>query len=279
MNLKNIAFLFVSSLAVSDGQECCDAELAECYACNEGVTDEEYCEKLPETPGCPDRPTVCCEAMIASCLACQEGVTPAEYCEENPHTEGCKITCDPLMGPGSEDMTGCPMDSCLPDIPDHCELFKKFFHHDDKCCESNCNIRDAETKGPCKPRPVCCEALTPECEACKEGLSLDEYCEKYPKLCEPPKEECCKAMKAKCLSCQEGLSIEDYCAKNPAMMGCKKEEKEDICKDAKKTLHACKKQAKKDAKLLQTDSKKERKKIQKDAKHKCKKKYKELCKA
>jgi len=270
MNLKNIAILFVSSLAVSEGKdECCDAEKAECLACKEAVTLVRYCEKFPEAVGCPE-PTACCEAMTASCLACKEGVTPAEYCEKHPSTDGCKIPCDSLKGPPSEDMTGCPMDDCLPP-PDHCELYNKFFHHDDKCCESNCNLRDKETKGRCKPRPGCCEALTPKCNACREGLSLDEYCEKYPKMCDPPKEECCKAMTAECHSCRKGLSIEEYCAKKPATKGCDID-KEELCKHAFKTFKACKKETK----HLPADSEKAKKKLQKAAKKLCKKQYEKL---
>lgn len=38
----------------------------------------------------PDEPRACCLAMIADCLACAEGVTVDQYCFDNPETIGCE---------------------------------------------------------------------------------------------------------------------------------------------------------------------------------------------
>jgi len=40
----------------------------------------------------PKPPVVCCLAMTASCLSCSEGVTVNEYCEKKPQTFGCPTT-------------------------------------------------------------------------------------------------------------------------------------------------------------------------------------------
>merc|ERR1719352_645129 len=111
MNLKNIAILFVSSLVVSEGKECCEAETAKCLACKKGVSLKKYCKKLPETEGCPDRPKVCCKAMTAKCLACEQGVTPADYCEKNPDTKGCKMLCEKALIKACIDEESLPADS------------------------------------------------------------------------------------------------------------------------------------------------------------------------
>jgi len=42
--------------------------------------------------GVPTEPeeTLCCEAIIASCLSCAEGLTVDEYCKSNPDVAGCE---------------------------------------------------------------------------------------------------------------------------------------------------------------------------------------------
>jgi hypothetical protein len=34
-------------------------------------------------------PPICCKAMTAACMACENGVTEEEYCASNPSTQGC----------------------------------------------------------------------------------------------------------------------------------------------------------------------------------------------
>ena len=37
------------------------------------------------TPG-----TMCCKALTAECLACSEGMSVNDYCRENPNANGCR---------------------------------------------------------------------------------------------------------------------------------------------------------------------------------------------
>merc|ERR1712130_715673 len=77
--------------------------------------------------------------------------------------------------------------------------------------------------------PICCSAYDAECESCKQGLSVNEFCRKTPYVrgCEKYR-NCCQAYNAKCESCKQGISEEEYCKKNPstdffgAVQGCEK---------------------------------------------------------
>merc|ERR1719499_1774013 len=80
----------------------------------------------------------------------------------------------------------------------------------------------------CEPaEPVCCEALTAQCLACKARMSVDEYCGMYPRVFGCPARNCCKANTASCLSCNQGMSKEDYCLIYPATFGCDAESRWD----------------------------------------------------
>merc|ERR1712125_178081 len=79
--------------------------------------------------------------------------------------------------------------------------------------------------------PICCSAYDAECESCKQGLSVNEFCRKTPYVPGCQKYQngggnkpfpCCRANNAKCLSCAAGLSEKDYCKKNPSTGGCEK---------------------------------------------------------
>merc|ERR1719285_1318724 len=72
---------------------CCLAETADCLACSENMSVEDFCKMHPETAGClkptePPRP--CCHAETADCLACGENISVEEYCDLNPATAGCQ---------------------------------------------------------------------------------------------------------------------------------------------------------------------------------------------
>merc|ERR1719471_497335 len=41
----------------------------------------------------------------------------------------------------------------------------------------------------CEDGPVCCEAETAQCKACKEGLSIKKFCKQNPTYAGCPKEE------------------------------------------------------------------------------------------
>jgi len=79
--------------------------------------------------------------------------------------------------------------------------------------------------------PICCSAYDAQCESCKQGLSVNEFCRRKPYVpgCEKYQNgggskpfPCCRANNAKCLSCVAGLSEKDYCKKNPSTGGCEK---------------------------------------------------------
>ena len=74
------------------------------------------------------------------------------------------------------------------------------------------------------PEPqYCCNAYTAECESCKAGVSVEEFCRTDPTFPECPIEQppiCCNAYNAKCESCKQGLSEEEFCRIYPTFSGC-----------------------------------------------------------
>merc|ERR1711977_670952 len=69
------------------------------------------------------------------------------------------------------------------------------------------------------PEPqYCCNAYTAECESCKQGVSVEEFCRTDPTFPECPIEQfpiCCNAYNAKCESCKEGVSEDEFCGRDP----------------------------------------------------------------
>ncbi len=61
---------------------CCEALTAECLACSENKTVDEYCGENPDTEGCPEM-RVCCEALTAECMACSQSMSADEYCSSD----------------------------------------------------------------------------------------------------------------------------------------------------------------------------------------------------
>merc|ERR1711904_553849 len=54
------------------------------------------------------------------------------------------------------------------------------------------------------PEPqYCCNAYTAECESCKAGVSVEEFCRIYPTFsgCPTPTPVCCNAYNAECEAC------------------------------------------------------------------------------
>ena len=73
---------------------------------------------------------------------------------------------------------------------------------------------------------ICCQAVTVQCEACKAGVSPEQYCNENPTsdVCfgagaidtdNATTEGCCKAYTVKCMACVEEISEEEYCATHP----------------------------------------------------------------
>merc|ERR1712012_197471 len=76
----------VADCLAAPANACCLAMTADCLACSEGKTVEEYCAEKPSTEGCSE---ACCMAVTAECLACAEGLTEEEYCTKHPSSEVC----------------------------------------------------------------------------------------------------------------------------------------------------------------------------------------------
>lgn len=75
---------------------------------------------------------------------------------------------------------------------------------------------------PTPDTPVCCEAVTAQCEACKLGWSVDKYCHYFPSEqgCPTVTNYCCKALIASCLACELNMDVATYCVHNPDVEGC-----------------------------------------------------------
>ena len=83
----------------SEPSECCLENTVTCMACQQKVTEEELCRRIPTITGCRDvepspssKPRECCAAIIASCEACRQRITENEFCRRNPRFEGCSST-------------------------------------------------------------------------------------------------------------------------------------------------------------------------------------------
>jgi len=81
-----------------------------------------------------------------------------------------------------------------------------------------------------KPRQMCCRALTAECLACSQDVTVETFCAKlrgahFPG-CEQVSTACCKEKNAVCLACEEGKSVEQFCheqGKNLDIPGCEED--------------------------------------------------------
>merc|ERR1711885_89189 len=89
------------ALSIVQPPICCQAHNAQCEACEQGLSEEEYCRKNPRnflgTPGCEkyqngggSKPAACCRANNAKCLSCAKGMSEEEYCKMKPFTGGCE---------------------------------------------------------------------------------------------------------------------------------------------------------------------------------------------
>lgn len=183
----------------------------------------------------------CCLALNVQCLSCAEGITEEEYCDKYPTTMGC-----PTIPPPP------PVDCGGHEAPTCAECPKG---EGSKWCNGDCEWVSPE--GFCRGRG-CCRALTAECGACSEGITVDEYCKKKPHTagCPVPMVDCgghqaptcagcpkgqgskwcngdcewsdgvcrgkpcCRAATADCLACTEGITVAEYCKKKPETPGC-----------------------------------------------------------
>ena len=72
-------------------------------------------------------------------------------------------------------------------------------------------------------KTACCRARTAKCVACKKGMSVADYCKRYPRAkgCSAQKSACCKARTAECLACRKKISVKRYCRAYPRTKGCR----------------------------------------------------------
>merc|ERR1719242_2597470 len=125
---------------------------------------------------------VCCEAMTAECQACKENMSVEEWCALNPTDLDCEIT-------EESSMVGLP--ECT------CGFYFTEAQNGDEACQYGNNCAPAENCGGVRcvlsieseseeseddegSFQVCCEMMSAECEACKEGVSVEEFCAMYP---------------------------------------------------------------------------------------------------
>eukprot|EP00418_Pyrodinium_bahamense_P065950 CAMPEP_0179092160 /NCGR_PEP_ID=MMETSP0796-20121207/42137_1 /TAXON_ID=73915 /ORGANISM="Pyrodinium bahamense, Strain pbaha01" /LENGTH=506 /DNA_ID=CAMNT_0020789763 /DNA_START=64 /DNA_END=1582 /DNA_ORIENTATION=- len=108
-------------------------------------------------------PQLCCMAMTASCLACVEGVSVEEYCADHQHVDvqDCDAPVTPAIGvPAStlvpDETTTLPMSSHAPPEPTSTPVQVP---------------TSSQT-----PVSTCCMAVTATCLACREGVSVEDYC-------------------------------------------------------------------------------------------------------
>merc|ERR1739847_164151 len=60
------------------------------------------------------------------------------------------------------------------------------------------------------PEPqYCCNAYNAECESCKQGVSVEEFCRTDPTFpgCPTPTPVCCNAYNAECEACKFGITV------------------------------------------------------------------------
>jgi len=99
---------------------------------------------------------VCCEAKIAECFACKEGLNIFEYCNLYPETNGCMQDCPDCVSVGGAWFEGscyrdCPYQQCYNDMYGCYEaLTQEMCEYHDSCDTCNtddrCIWRDADNK-------------------------------------------------------------------------------------------------------------------------------------
>ena len=114
---------------------------------------------------------------------------------------------------------------------------------------------------------ACCEEMSKECLACKENITVDEFCKensgKYGCCCDDPQKECfackenitveefckrpenngkhgccCHENIAECLACKENSKVSEFCAKpeNNGKHGCCCHEENKVCLSCKQNV-------------------------------------------
>merc|ERR1719220_126336 len=151
---------------------CCKAMTADCLACAQGITTEEYCDANPQFPGCFQAkilpaalevgraeslgkpPKFCCMGMTADCLACSAGVSVDKYCRKHPKTVGCppRMCCKAMTA----DCLACAQGITTEEYCDANPQFPGCFQA--KILPAALEVGRAESLG--KPPKFCCMGMT-----------------------------------------------------------------------------------------------------------------------
>merc|ERR1711959_454891 len=198
-----LGVIVLSTQAQAFSVVCCDGFTAECLSCEQGLSEEEYCNRNPSTAGCEKYGNNCCKGFTADCQSCTAGLSEEGYCKRNPSTSGCaKYNCCKA--------NNAQCQSCAAGLSE----------------EEYCKKAPSDVFGPVQgcEKYNCCKGHHARCNSCKEGLSEEEYCKKsLPRV--PPgcnREGCCKTFSAKCRACNRGMSKEVFCKKKPKAPGCER---------------------------------------------------------
>lgn len=108
-------------------------------------------------------PQLCCMAMTASCLACVEGVSVEEYCADHQHVD--VQDCDAPVTPA----IGVPASTL---VPDETKTLPMSSHAPPEPTSTPVQVPTSSQT----PVSTCCMAVTATCLACREGVSVEDYC-------------------------------------------------------------------------------------------------------
>jgi len=250
------------STSFPDNQLCCKALTPNCRACSMGITVEalcglcqglaindpvcRMCKIATPTPLPEEAKKFCCEATTADCRACKHGLSVEAFC--------AKCIVEGLNDVGCRDCNVPHPDAPAVSSLKHCQGMPVYYISCDSfgqtglCCDgryaeslkSMCSRRDSQhcvAQPSAEPTrddtPICCEATTADCRACKHGLSVEAFCAKciveglndvgcrdclshVPETAQPtaeePKRMCCQAMIPSCKACKLGITVDEFCA-------------------------------------------------------------------
>jgi len=236
----------------SNNHACLDTwlagDLAKALACKEKITREEFCEKKPATPGCPNARKGCGRTMKVTDLACVKKTSEEEYCKEHPHTLGCPNAEQEkpslVTPPSPPEAQPVPVPELRPPVPgkwpvkeDESKNCNRSGLAKDKACaekktlEEYCKENPEAPGCPSAKEHSCGETGSADDLACIADKSWrEEHCEKNPGASGCPNAEnrkCGRTMTATDLACVEDISEEEFCEKEPDTPGCPDTEKEE----------------------------------------------------
>jgi len=141
-------------------------------------------------------PRACCRALTAECMACSQGISVQEYCISNPDTTGCDSNETATNPPTVEQEPGPVITTqggatTLPAVVPGNDTVEGGGGGNDAPPSTPAPPPTEESMSPAGPPRACCRALTAECMACSQGISVQEYCISNPDTigCDSPPAE------------------------------------------------------------------------------------------